>query len=202
MSRNYAYVRVSAKDQNTDRQMKVMNELGIKEEYTFTDKASGKNFDRPEYKLLKRCLHEGDVVFVKSLDRFGRNKEEILKEWQWLMDNKVDIVVTDMPLLDTRKYKDMEGVGKLVTDLVLQILSWLAEEERNNIKQRQAEGIKIAKQNKVKFGRPRLEANVEFEKAYQQWKAGEITAVKAMQLLDMKPNTFYRRVKEHEGKGI
>lgn len=144
-SREFGYARVSTKDQNEDRQISALREQGIPDEYMFIDKASGKDFQRSEYQLLKRVLREGDTLFVKSINRFGRNKQEILKEWQWLIDAKIHVVVIDIPILDTRKYQELEGIGQFIMDLVLQILSWLAEEERKGIKQAQAEGIAEAK---------------------------------------------------------
>lgn len=196
--RNYAYIRVSTKEQNIDRQLESIKNLDIDKRDIYIDKQSGKNFDRPEYQALKRSIREGDTLFIKSLDRFGRNKQEILKEWQWLIDNQINVVVIDMPILDTRKYKELDGVGELVTTLVLQILSWLSEEERKNIKQRQQEGIKVAKQNGVQFGRPRIEITDKFNQVYKEWKRGNITAIKAMSETEMSRSTFYRRVKEIE----
>jgi len=150
---------VSEKDQNEERQLSDLRKQGIPDEYIFVDKASGKNFDRPEYQLLKRVLREGDTLFVKSINRFGRNKTAILKEWQWLIDAKIHIVVIDIPILDTRKYQELEGIGQLIMDLVLQILSWLAEEERRSIKQAQAEGIAEAKKKGKHLGRPQINLN-------------------------------------------
>lgn len=207
MAREYAYIRVSSKDQNEDRQIAVMQSLGIAAGMIFTDKASGKDFARPEYQLLKRVLKRGDTLFVKSLDRFGRNKQEIYQEWQWFIQEGIDIVVIDMPILDTRKYKDAGGVGKLITELVLQILSWLAEEERITIKQRQAEGIAAAKAKGKHLGRPRkgLEAlareqREQFDQLYPRWKAGEITATYFMGQLEINRSAFYKIVKEYEDK--
>lgn len=164
----------------------------------YCDKESGKDFNRPEWLALKRSIRAGDTLFVTSLDRLGRNKQAILNEWQWLIENKIHIVVLDMPLLDTRKYENLSGVGDLVVNLVLQILSWLAEQERTNIKQRQKEGIASAKSRGVKFGRPPVQKPKNFDTVYKQWKNGEITATKAMQELGLKRNTFYRFVKEQE----
>jgi DNA invertase Pin-like site-specific DNA recombinase len=146
VQRNYAYLRVSTKEQNLDRQLDAIRQLDehIDERDIYTDKQSGKDFNRPEWQALKRSIRTGDTLFIHSLDRLGRNKAQILQEWQWLIDNNIYIVVLDMPLLDTRKYKDLDGIGELVTNLVLQILSWLAEQERINIKQRQREGIDSA----------------------------------------------------------
>ncbi|WP_102398915.1 recombinase family protein [Haloimpatiens massiliensis] len=196
--RSYAYIRVSSKEQNIDRQLEAIKDLNIDERDIYIDRQSGKDFDRPEYQALKRSIRSGDTLFIKSLDRFGRNKAMILSEWQWLMDNKINVVVLDMPLLDTRKYSDLGGVGELVTNLVLQILSWLAEEERKNIKKRQREGIDVALSKGVKFGRPKQNITAKFEKAYKLWKEGSITAAQAMEMCEMKRNTFYRRVNEFE----
>lgn len=200
MQRNYAYLRVSSKDQNIDRQLEAIknSSIHIDERDIYIDKQSGKDFNRPEYQALKRSIRSGDTLVIKSLDRFGRNKNQIMEEWKWMQANQIDIVVLDMPLLDTRKYKDLEGVGQLVTDLVLQILSWLAEEERKNIKQRQREGIDVALKNGIKFGRPKIEITDAFIDTYSKWKAGEFTAVEAMNKLGMSKGTFYRRVKEYE----
>lgn len=203
--RKYGYGRVSEKDQNEDRQLTALREQGITEEYIFIDKASGKNFDRPEYQLLKRVLREGDTLFVKSINRFGRNKQEILKEWQWLIDAKIHVVVIDIPILDTRKYAELEGIGQLIMDLVLQILSWLAEEERRGIKQAQAEGIAEAKKKGKHLGRPRMNLStlspgkrLILEEGYSDWKMGALSAVEFMQRLELKKNTFYKIVKEYE----
>lgn len=197
--RNFAYIRVSTKEQNIDRQLEAIKGLDIDDRDVYIDKQSGKDFNRPEYQALKRSIRNGDTLFIKSLDRFGRNKQEILKEWQWLTSNKINVVVLDMPILDTRKYKELDGVGELVTTLVLQILSWLAEEERKNIKQRQREGIIVAKQKGIQFGRPKIDINDMFQEVYKQWKSGQTTATGAMKKLDMSKSTFYRRVKEYEG---
>lgn len=139
--RNYYYGRVSSKEQNEFRLLDAINNLDIDPRDIYIDKASGKDFNRPEWNALKRSIRKGDILFVKSIDRLGRNKTLILEQWKWLIDNGIEIVILDMPILDTRKYKELNGIGELITDLVLQILAWLAEEERINIKQRQAEGI-------------------------------------------------------------
>lgn len=193
----FGYIRISSKDQNEARQFEKMKELGINERYIFIDKQSGKNFERPQYQLVKQMLREGDVLYLHSLDRFGRNKEQILEEWNELTKKrKVDIVVLDMPLLDTTQYRD--SLGTFISDLVLQILSWLAEEERNKIRTRQKEGIDIALRNGVKFGRDKVEITDEFKNLYIDWKAGRITAVSFMKQVNMKKSTFYNRVKEYE----
>lgn len=200
MQRNFAYLRVSSKEQNLARQIDSIRQLEdyIDERDIYVDKQSGKDFNRPEWQALKRSIRSGDTLFVTSLDRLGRNKQAILDEWQWLIKNKINIVVLDMPLLDTRKYKNLDGIGELVTNLVLQILSWLAEEERRKIKERQREGIISAKLRGVKFGRPTVPKPKDFDTVYKQWKNSEITATKAMQILNLKRNTFYKLAKEQK----
>lgn len=198
-NRKFGYIRVSTKDQNEGRQFDAMINAGINERDIYMDKQSGKNFNRPQYQLLKRIIRKGDVLYIHSLDRFGRNKEEILKEWNDLTKNlEADIVVMDMPLLDTTQYKD--SLGTFIADLVLQILSWMAEEDRNRIRKSQREGIDTALKNGVKFGRPKVEKSEEFVDVYNRWKAGEIKAVKAMELLNLKKTTFYKLVKLYEKK--
>ncbi|WP_336763914.1 recombinase family protein [Paenibacillus sp. USHLN196] len=204
-TREYGYARVSTKDQNEDRQLTVLRDQGIQNDYIFVDKASGKNFDRPEYQLLKRVMREGDTLFVKSINRFGRNKQEILREWQWLIDAKIHVVVIDIPILDTRKYQELEGIGQLIMDLVLQILSWLAEEERNGIKQAQAEGIAEAKKKGKHLGRPQINLNTltpaqrnTLDTDYPLWKNNELSAVEFMKRLNLKKNTFYKIMREFD----
>jgi DNA invertase Pin-like site-specific DNA recombinase len=195
--RKFGYIRVSSNDQNEGRQFEAMKEKGIDERDIFMDKQSGKDFNRTQYQLLKRMLRKGDVLYIHSLDRFGGNKEEILQEWNDITKNiQADIVVADMPLLDTTQFKD--SLGTFIADLVLQILSWMAEEERNRIRKRQREGIDLALQNGAVFGRPKVQVTEDFKKVYDCWKAGEITAVKAMGELDVKKTTFYKFVKEYE----
>ena len=196
--RNYFYARISSSSQKEDRQLDSIKNLDIDPRDIYVDKASGKNFDRPEWNALKRSIRSGDVLFIKSIDRLGRNKAGILEQWKWLFDNEIDIVVLDMPILDTRQYKELSGVGELITSLVLEILAWLAEEERVNIKQRQKEGIESAKLRNVKFGRPKIQMDDNFKSIYKQWKDGILTAKNAMKMLELKPNTFYRRLKEFE----
>ncbi|WP_113675811.1 recombinase family protein [Vallitalea guaymasensis] len=199
--RKFFYARVSSKDQILERQIIEANKLGIKEEYVFLEVASGKDFKRPEYQLLKRMLREGDILYIKSLDRLGRNKQMILDEWNELVRiRKIDIVILDMPLLDTTKYKNMNGLENLISDIILQLLSYMAEDERTRIKERQKEGIKAARNKGVIFGRKKIDPGSNFESVYDEWKSGKITAVKAMELLNLKNNTFYRRVKEYESK--
>ncbi|EOO32666.1 recombinase family protein [Bacillus mycoides] len=195
--KKFGYVRVSSKEQNESRQKEAMLEQGIQERDIYTDKQSGKDFNREMYQTVKNQLRAGDILYIHSLDRFGRNKDEIEKEWKEITkDIKADIVVLDMPLLDTTKHKD--DMGSFVSDLVLQILSWMAEEERKKIKQRQREGIDIALRNGTQFGRPKAEATEEFHQAYSKWKAGEITATKAIEEAKVKRTTFYKLIKEME----
>ncbi|USK87508.1 recombinase family protein [Peribacillus asahii] len=195
--RKFGYIRVSSKDQNEGRQIEAMKERGIDERDIFIDKQSGKDFNRDQYQLLKRIMRKGDVLYIHSLDRFGRNKEKILEEWNDIIKHiQADIVVLDMPLLDTTQYKD--SLGTLIADLVLQILSWMAEEERKRIRTRQREGIDLALQNGVAFGRPKATVTEEFKQVYHRWKNGEMTAVKAMEELGIKKTTFYKLVKEYE----
>ncbi|MDQ0862140.1 recombinase family protein [Bacillus sp. V2I10] len=195
--RKFGYIRVSSKDQNEGRQLQAMMENGLNERDIFLDKQSGKNFNREQYQLLKRMIRKGDILYIHSLDRFGRNKVEILHEWNDITKNiQADIVVMDMPLLDTTQYKD--SLGTFIADLVLQILSWMAQEERDRIRKRQREGIDVALKNGVTFGRPKIQATDNFIEIYTRWKAGEMTAVKAMEELGVKKTTFYKLVNEHE----
>ena len=197
--RKFFYARVSSKDQSLERQIASAKELEIADEYIFIEKASGKDFKRPEYQLMKRMFRSGDMLYVKSLDRLGRNKQMILDEWQELTRVKyIDIVVIDMPLLNTSKYKNMSGFETLISDLILQLLSYMAEDERKRTKERQEEGIRIALSKGIKFGRKKIEINEKFESIYIDWKHNKITAVAAMKKLGMKSNTFYRRIKEYE----
>ncbi|WP_163152476.1 recombinase family protein [Anoxybacillus sp. MB8] len=200
----FGYIRVSSKEQNEARQLKEMLELGIDQRDIFIDKESGKDFNRPKYQALKQCLREGDLLYVKSIDRFGRNSKEILREWQEITQEiKADIKVIDMPLLDTTQHKDT--LGTFVSDLVLQVLSFVAERERENIRQRQAEGIAIAKTQGKHLGRPQInlqtlskEQRQTLENNYQAWKNKEITGVRFAKMLTLKKNTFYKIMKEYE----
>ena len=195
--RKFGYIRVSSKDQNEGRQLEAMKNLDINERDIYLDKQSGKNFGRVNYQLLKQIIRRGDILYIHSLDRFGRNKEEILQEWNDLTKNiEADIIVMDMPLLDTTQYKD--SMGTFIADLVLQILSWMAEEERERIRKRQREGIDLALQNGVQFGRPKVLLSEEFKEVYRKWKAKELTAVQAMQEAGVKKTSFYKLVKALE----
>ena len=186
----YGYIRVSSKDQNEDRQQIALELQGV--DRIFMDKQSGKDFDRPEYKKMVRKLHAGDVLYVLSIDRLGRNYEEIQEQWRYLTKEKrVDIVVLDMPLLDTRQGKDL--MGTFIADLVLQILSFVAQSERENIKKRQAEGIAAAKARGMKFGRPAKPLPENFQKVFFKWKNGEITGTEAAENCNMPLSTFRYR---------
>lgn len=201
-NKTFGYVRVSSKDQNVDRQVHEMQTIGINERDLFIEKQSGKDFDRPAYQTLKSQLREGDKLYIKSLDRFGRNKEQILKEWQQITkDIKADIIVLDMPILDTTKYKNVSGLECLITDLVLQLLSYFAEEERQRIKTRQAEGIAAAKRNGIRFGRHGMTYPESWDYYYKQWKAGNATAVETFKKLGFSKATFYKLVRKYEGRG-
>ena len=192
----YGYIRVSAKDQNPDRQFRAMRECNIKKRNIYLDKMSGKNFERPEYHKMIKKLKKGDLVVIKSIDRLGRNYGEILQQWRKITKEiGADIQVIDMPLLDTNTAQG-DLTGTFISDLVLQILAYVAETERTFIRQRQAEGIAAAKEKGVKFGRKRKEVPEEFEKYYQLWKKGEISVRKAAEMLHMNYSTFYRRCKE------
>ena len=187
--RNYGYVRVSTKDQNEDRQYIALRELCIPEENIFMDKQSGKDFVRPQ---LVRRLKKDDLLYVKSIDRLGRNYTEILEQWRILTKEKgADIVVLDMPLLDTRRGKDL--MGTFLSDIVLQVLSFVAENERSNIRQRQAEGIAAAKARGVRFGRPPLPLPENFQEVYRAWRGKQITLKQAAQACQMPEGTFYAK---------
>lgn len=194
----FGYARVSSKEQNLDRQIKELLEFGIEERNIFTDKESGKDFQRKAYQsLIEHVLRQGDLLAVKSIDRLGRNYSEIKNQWKVITsDIGADIVILDMPLLDTRKSKDL--VGTLIADIVLQILSFVAENERDNIKQRQAEGLAIVKAKGKHLGRKRMPPHPEWNIYYSRWKKKEITARECMKCMGLKKDVFYRLVKEYE----
>jgi DNA invertase Pin-like site-specific DNA recombinase len=192
----FGYIRVSSKDQNVARQLESMLKLGISAENIHTDLESGKDFNRKDYIRLKQRLREGDILYIKSIDRFGRNYKEIRKEWAELTQKEIEIKVIDMPLLDTTLHKDI--LGNLISDIVLEVLAYVADKERSDIKTSQREGIKAAKDNHVVFGRPKIPLPKEFEVVYKKWKAGEIKAVKAMAELKLKKSMFYIMVKKYE----
>ena len=190
----YGYVRVSSTDQNEDRQMIALREVGIPEKNIFMDKQSGKDFDRPNYKKLVWKLKAGDLLYILSIDRLGRNYEEIQKQWRVLTKEiGIDICVTDMPLLDTRNGKDL--MGTFIADLVLQILSFVAQSERENIKKRQAEGIAAAKG--VKFGRPEKAVPDDFGKIVKAWEQKKLPLAEVLRQCNMSEATFYRRLREY-----
>ncbi len=197
LSNTYGYIRVSSKDQNEDRQLIALNEVGVERKNIYLDKKSGKDFERPQYKKLLRKLKKDDLLYIKSIDRLGRNYEEILQQWRVLTKEKgIDIVVLDMPLLDTRRGKDL--MGTFLSDIVLQVLSFVAENERTNIKQRQAEGIAAAKAKGVRFGRPPKPLPENFHSVYQRWRAGKITGIAAAEECGMPNATFRYRAEIYE----
>lgn len=192
----YGYIRVSSIDQNVDRQLIAMREANVQDKNIFTDYITGKDFERSEYKKLIHRLKKGDVIYVKSIDRLGRNYSEILEQWRILTKDKgVDIVVLDMPILDTRIGKDLLGI--FIGDIVLQVLSFVAENERENIRTRQAEGIAAAKARGVKFGRPHKEYDINLmNELAEKWKNNVITAREAGKQLNVSHSTFIRWAKE------
>lgn len=189
MANIYGYIRVSNRDQNEDRQRIALQGLSIPEKNIFMDKQSGKDFERPSYKRLVRRMKKDDLLYIKSIDRMGRNYGDILEQWRILTKEKgIDIVVLDMPLLDTRRGKDL--MGTFLSDIVLQVLSFVAENEKTNIRQRQAEGSAAAKARGVRFGRPPCLLPESFHEAYQFWKSGKITGTAAAKLCDMPLSTY------------
>lgn len=194
-SKIFGYARVSSKEQNEERQLNAFKEFGIDERDIYVDKQSGKDFNRDNYLVLKHILRENDLLVIKSIDRLGRNYNMIIEEWKDITQNiKADIVVIDMPLLDTRNNKDL--LGTFISDLILQILSYVAEQERTFIKQRQKEGIENALNKGVKFGRPKIEKPANFDNVISQWKKKEIKSKDAMIMLNLKLNTFYNLLKD------
>lgn len=188
----YGYVRVSTQEQNEDRQLISMKEVGVENQNIFMDKQSGKDFERNNYRKLVRRLKENDILYVKSIDRLGRNYEEIIEQWRILTkEKKIDIVVLDMPILDTRREKDL--MGTFLSDIVLQVLSFVAENERKNIRQRQREGIAAAQLRGVQFGRPIKPLPANFGQVYEKWIANEISGKRAAELCEMPLTSFYRR---------
>ena len=193
----YGYIRVSSRDQNEDRQLVALKEVGVSEKSIYLDKQSGKDFNRPQYKKLLRKLKKDDLLYIKSIDRLGRNYEEILQQWHVLTKEKgIDIVVLDMPLLDTRRGKDL--MGTFLSDIVLQVLSFVAENERTNIRQRQAEGIAAAKARGVKFGRPPLPLPDNFYVVHKEWRMKKITLKQAANACNMPVGTFYGKARKFE----
>jgi DNA invertase Pin-like site-specific DNA recombinase len=198
------YVRVSTKDQNTERQLRKMRELGIDDRYIFVDKQSGKDFNRPKYQAMRLIIREDDLLYLDALDRLGRDYDGIINEWKYITrELNADIVVLENEtLFDSRKFRSMGDLGKLMEDQFLSLLSYVAEQERKKSKQLQAEGIPVAKDSGVKFGRRKFEIDGNFIHVYNEWKSGLITATEGMRRIGLKPNTFYRRVKEYENQFI
>ena len=198
----YGYARVSTTTQNLDRQLEELIKIGLNEKQIYTDKESGKDFNRTNYKRLCKKLKKGDVLFIKSIDRLGRNYNMVLDEWRILTKVKgVDIVVIDMPLLDTR----IEGknlVGKFIADVVLQVLSFVAENERETMRQRQAEGIRIAKAKGVRFGRPSIETPINFKEIVNLYRQKKITSNQAIIMSGLTRGTFYRKLNLKKYKDI
>ncbi len=192
----YGYARVSSTDQNEDRQLDALHTAGVESSHIFIDKQSGKDFDRPQYKKMTKKLHKGSLLYISSIDRLGRNYEEIQNQWRILTkDIGADICVIDMPLLDTRQGKDL--MGTFIADLVLQILSFVAQSERENIRKRQAEGIAAAKARGVKFGRPPKPLPENFKDSYFRWKSGEITGNQAAKECGLSTSTFFYKAKHY-----
>lgn len=190
----YGYVRVSSTDQNEDRQILAMQERGVAADHIFLDKQSGKDFEREQYLRLMRILQKGDLLYLLSIDRLGRNYEEIQNQWRILTKEiGVDICVIDMPLLDTRTGKDL--MGTFIADLVLQILSFVAESERDNIRKRQEQGIAVAKAKGVKFGRPKIKVPLEFPEIVAEWERKEISFDEALEKSGLSQSTFYRKLR-------
>lgn len=193
----YGYMRVSSKEQNEDRQKIALTEMGVPENNIYMDKQSGKDFERTQYKRLLRKLNENCVLYIKSIDRLGRNYGELNEQWRIITkEKKADIVVIDMPLLDTRREKNL--LGTFISDVVLALLSYVAENERTNIRQRQAEGIAAAKARGVKFGRPPLPIPQNFYQMHKDWRAGKITIEEAAKACNMCPKTFYSKAVKYE----
>lgn len=197
MANVYGYIRVSSRNQNEDRQLIALKEIGVADRNIYLDKQSGKDFDRPQYKKLLRKMKKDDLLYIKSIDRLGRNYEEIQQQWRLLTKEKgIDIVALDMPLLDTRRGKDL--MGTFLSDIVLQVLSFVAENERINIRQRQAEGIAAAKAKGIRFGRPPQPLPENFHSAYQRWKQGDITGTAAAKECGIPLSTFRYRAEVYE----
>lgn len=192
----YGYIRVSTAEQNEDRQLLAMQDIGISSGKIYMDKQSGKDFNRPQYKKLMRKLKSGDTLYIKSIDRLGRNYEEIQNQWRIITkEKKADIVVIDMPLLDTRRDKNL--LGTFISDIVLQLLSFVAENERVNIRQRQREGIAAARKRGVRFGRPRKIMPPDFYESIEKWKAKEMSVQEILDIYKISESTFFRRLREY-----
>ncbi|MCQ6282368.1 recombinase family protein [Bacillus sp. EB600] len=193
----FGYVRVSSKEQNEARQMETMRKEGIEERDIFIDKASGKNFERPQYQLLKQMVREGDTVVFDSITRMGRNMDDTMKEYKWFVENGVQLRFIKESMINTGNEHD-DVMKRAIQTIILTLLTAFAEKEREEIKTRQAEGIAVAKAQGKHLGRPKTEITQEFEQAYKQWKDNEITAVEAMKKVNVPRSTFYRIAKEYE----
>lgn len=207
MTNIYGYIRVSTKDQNEQRQLHKMMERGVEARRIFVDKASGRHFDRPQYQLLRKILNTGDIVYIDALDRMGRNYDEVIAEWKYITrELQANIVVLENEtLFDSRKFREMGDMGRLMEDQFLSLLSYVADQERKKIRQRQAEGIAVAKSQGKHLGRPPFNLSalsqkqlIIIEGTYAKWKKREITSVRFMELLELKKNTFYKILKEYE----
>lgn len=199
MGKVYGYVRVSTREQNEDRQLIALDEVPVPKKNIYIDKQSGKDFERPMYQRLLKKLKRGDILYIKSIDRLGRDYDEILEQWRLLTrESKIDIAVLDMPLLDTRRGKDL--MGTFLSDIVLQILSFVAENERTNIRQRQREGIEAAKQRGVQFGRPEKPTPENFGQICNKWMIKEISGTEAARQCNLAVTTFYRRAKKYKNQ--
>jgi len=193
----YGYIRVPSIDQNEDRQLLAMQELGIPPDNIYIDKQSGKDFNRPQYIKLMAKLKAGDLLYIKSIDRLGRNYEEIQNQWRTITkERNIDIFVIDMPILDTRQYKDL--LGTFINDLILQVLSYVAQNARETNRQTQAEGIKAAKLRGVRFGRPEKKPPDNFGELVRAWERGKIKTAEMLKVCDMCRSTFYIKRKEHK----
>lgn len=199
MANTFGYARVSTMDQNADRQVIALREKAVAAERIYIDSKSGKDFNRPQYQAMMRSMQAGDLLYVLSIDRLGRNYEEVQEQWRFLTKElRVDICVIDMPLLDTRSGKDL--MGTFIADLVLQILSFVAQSERDSIKKRQAEGIAAARARGVRLGRPQIPMPGQFEQIVAAWQAGSITLDEALRRSGLSASTFYRRRKALENQ--
>lgn len=195
-SKVYGYIRVSTREQNIERQMISLQKAGVKQNNIFIDKQSGKNFQRPAYSRMMNRVQEGDLIIVKSIDRLGRNYQEIMEQWRVITkEKKADIRIQDMPLLDTTKTKDL--LGTFISDVILQLLSFVAENERDNIRQRQAEGIAAAKARGVRFGKPMIPIPDNFPELYIRWESNDISINELANLCNMGRSTMYKRIGEY-----
>lgn len=207
MANIYGYIRVSSKDQNEARQLNKMIDKGVEARRIFVDKQSGKDFNRPQYQMLRRVLSEGDLLYIDALDRLGRNYDAVINEWKYITrELNADIVILENEtLFDSRKFREMGDMGKLMEDQFLSLLSYVADQERKKIRQRQAEGIAAARKKGKHVGRPTFtiksltdEQRQKLIANYSRWKANEITAVEFMRIIDLKKSTFYKIIKEYE----